>query len=572
MHAKPLRIWRSWRSDFYKNEMRGAPRVYTQDCLREIADAGFTAIWIRGILEQIVKQDVFPEWGRESAAYQRGLRAVIDRADKAGLGVLLYMQAPMGLPENDAFWRRHPHVRGVTYRYDGERISSFCISQPQVRDYLFQGTRALSERLPGLRGIIAITMSEYVQHCYSHYGNPDVPELAIPLGRPTGCKLCDSRQPTEVVLDILRSMHGGLQAAGNGAELIAWNWSWSFLGADAERRIIGSLPRGVTLMADFERGDRKVILGKERVMDEYSLGFPGPSRRFTKSHKSARLHGTRTMAKLQIGTTHELATVPNLPLIGNLYDKARAMRRMGVEDFMGCWNFGNMLTANTVALNRFLTTKRLQPRKQALVAFALDYFPGCNADKVVTAWETFGNAMDSYPFSVPFLYWGPLNYAVAHPIEPGPLNSKPVGPSWMPAVRGDELKETFSNYFTLGEIVKGLGIVSRTWWQGADILQQALGACNAPTAKQEINSVRMAGHCFQSGWNLYRAYRLRRNWKPSHIKALQAVMRNERAHLPDAISIAGADRRMGFHIEPQSQMFDAAGIRKKMERLDRALK
>ncbi len=30
------------------------------------------------------------------------------------------------------------------------------------------------------------------------------------------------------------------------------------------------------------------------------------------------------MTKLQFGTTHELASVPNLPLIGNLYEKAKS--------------------------------------------------------------------------------------------------------------------------------------------------------------------------------------------------------------------------------------------------------
>jgi len=569
---KSLRVWRSPYSDFYKDEILKASRVYTQDYFHKVADAGFTAIWIRGILRDLVKQDVFPEWGTRSGTYQQRLQTMIRRADKAGIRVLLYIQAPRGLPENAAFWRRHPDVRGVTYHYRGDDTSVFCVSHPQVREYLFEGTRALSKSLPDLGGIITITMSEHMQHCYSHYGNPDVPELAIPLGQPTGCSRCDARPPYEVVLDILRSMQGGLQAAGNNAELVAWNWSWSFLGNAAQNRIIAGLPQGVKVMAGFERGDTKIILGKERPMDEYSLSFAGPSKRFVASCKTARRHGKNVMAKLQLGTTHELATVPNLPLIGSLYDKARAMRKMGVKDFMGCWNFGNMLSANTSAFNRFLTAKRLPPKAQALAAFARDYFPGCNAKKVAEAWRVFGRAMDSYPFSIPFLYWGPVNYAVAHPIEPGPLDPVPVGPSWMPAKRGDELKETFTNYFTLSEIIKGLGILTKTWWQGAEIFEGALADCKIPKAQEEINSVRMAGHCFQSGWNLYRAYRLRRSWNRSKFKALKSIMQNERDHLADAAAIAQSDKRMGFHSEPQLQMFTAASIRKKLKRLDTLLK
>ena len=494
---------------------------------------------------------------------------MIRRAEKAGLRVFLYMQTPYALPDTAAFWRRHPDVRGVTYEYRGERNRALCVSHPKVQQYIFEATREVSKRLPALGGVITITMSEHIQHCYSHYGNPDVPELAVPLGQPTGCERCDARQPSDIVLDILRKMHDGLQAAGNGTELIAWNWSWGFFETDPRHsEIIKGLPEGVILMAGFERGGSKVILGKERVIDEYSLSFSGPSQRFKDARRAAGRREVPVMARLQFGTTHELATVPNLPLIGSLYDKAKAMRKMGVGGYMGCWNFGNLLTANTSAFNRFLTAKQLPPKKQALVDFARDYFPGCDAKKVAEAWKLFGEAMDSYPFSIPFLYWGPLNYAVAHPIIPGPLDPEPVGPSWLPAERGDELKESFINYFTMTEIIKGLGILSKTWWQGAERLEDALAGCEAPTAREEINTARMAGHCFQSGWNLYRAYRLRRDWKPSHLKPMHAIMRNERDHLTDAAAIAQADQRMGFHIEPQLQMFTGASIRRKVEALD----
>ena len=47
MAAQPLRIWRSAYSDFYKDELRNAPKAYPVSLLQEIASAGFNAIWIR---------------------------------------------------------------------------------------------------------------------------------------------------------------------------------------------------------------------------------------------------------------------------------------------------------------------------------------------------------------------------------------------------------------------------------------------------------------------------------------------------------------------------------------------
>lgn len=45
-------------------------------------------------------------------------------------------------------------------------------------------------------------------------------------------------------------------------------------------------------------------------------------------------------------------------------------------------------------------------------------------------------------------------------------------------------------------------------------------------------------------------------------------MRNERDHLADAADIAQRDPRMGFHIEPQLQLFYAPRIRAKLAQLD----
>ena len=569
MKKDSFRIWRSSDSDFYKDETLHAAEVYTSDSLRKIADAGFNAVWIRGILRDIAPTRVFPELGRNSAVHIRSLRTVIRRGDRVGIRLFLYLQEPMGMPPEAAFWKRHPETKGITRleTFAGP-MSTMCTSEPQVTAFLRKAAGTLSKRLPGLAGAILITASEYMSHCYSHYPvNPEITFLPDTPKGPLGCPRCARRHPREIVREIIENVHNGFGDAGNGAKVIAWNWSWNVYEKDPQARIINSLPRDVTVQAGFERGDTKVILGKLRTIDEYALSFAGPSRRFLESCKTARGNGMKVMAKLQIGATHELATVPNLPLIGSLYEKVRAMRKHKISSFMGCWNFGNMLTANTAAFNRFLTTKRLPSRRQALVAFARDYFPGCNAQQVAEAWETFGGAMDSYPFCVPFMYHGPLNYAVAHPIEPGPLDKRPVGPSWLPAERGDELKESFGCY-RLSEIIKGLGILTRTWWKGVETFEGALAACKAPAAREEINTARMCGHCFQSGWNLYRAYRLRRNWKASRLKAMLAIMRNERGHLADAAAIAQADKRMGFHIEPQLQMFNASSIRRKLRKLD----
>ena len=562
-----FRIWRSPYTVFHAREPLSVAGVYTPQVLRGIADAGFNAIWVRGILRDMLPSSVFPEFGRQSPDHLRSMRTVIRRGGKAGVRVVLYMQAPFGFPEDHAFWRRHPELRGTTYDFDGSRASAPCLSTAPVREYLREAAERLSRALPELAAVILITASEYVQHCYSHHRPSSEGGECCGMKLVSACPRCASLRPQDLVGDIIRLTHEGFAAAGNGLPLIAWNWSWSFYEPDPQEGILRILPSDVTLLAGFERGGKKKVLGKERVIDEYSLGYAGPSPRFVDSLRAARRRGLRVMAKLQFGTTHELATVPNLPLVGVLYDKAKALRRLRVRGFMGCWNFGNMLTANTAAFLQFMDMKRLPPKPKALRDFAAAYFPGCDAAAVTRAWERFESAMGSYPFSIPFLYYGPLNYALSMPIEPGPSSDKPVGPSWQHVARGDDLADTLGP-FTVDEVIEGLGRLTRGWAKGVEELERGLAGCDAPTAGEELRAAKVIGHCFHSGWNLYRAWRLRKDWKPEHIEPLRAIMRDERAHLAEAIPIVASDRRMGFHPECQRYQFTATALRRKRRRLD----
>lgn len=572
-----LRLWRSPYSNFYVDETLHAAEAYTQDYMTQLAGAGFNAVWVHAYLREVAATKEFPELGRNSEAHLRSLAAVIQRGAQAGVRVFLYMQPPMGMPVNDPFWQRHPEARGVTQGKGAKQTSAMCTSEPKVRAFLYEAAQNLSHRLPELGGVILITASEYLAHCYSHFPTEPDCEFFPDKTETLECPRCAQRQPREIIADVIGSIHDGFQAAGNGAQVIAWNWSWSMYEKDPQEEIVQTLPGDVTLMAGFERGGSKVILGKRRVIDEYALSYPGPSERFVATVEAARRRGMRTIAKLQIDTSHELGVVPNIPVIGNLYEKAQAMRRLGVTSYMGCWNFGNMLTANTAAFTSFMTAEQLPPRTQALEQFARTYFPGCNPTDVLTAWERFADAMDHYPFCIPFLYKAPMTFAVVQPIEPAPLNGGDIGSSWRPMERGDDLGGTFGPY-SLSEIIDGLGALTRIWWQGVAHFESGVAGCKTPAAQEEVNTARMVGHCYHSGWNLYRAYQLRKDWVPAHLAPIQDIMRDELDHLRDPEEIARRDKRMGFHSGsgfpnfPQQYFFTAEQIHTKIEQLEEFLK
>ena len=83
---------------------------------------------------------------------------------------------------------------------------------------------------------------------------------------------------------------------------------------EPQESVIKSLPLEVIIMADFERGGKRITNGHPHVVDEYSLCYVGPSERFKGASAAARRLKHQVFAKLQIGVTHEIATVPHFPV------------------------------------------------------------------------------------------------------------------------------------------------------------------------------------------------------------------------------------------------------------------
>lgn len=595
------RIWRSPWSDFradshdIDDETVTANAVYTDEELTRIATSGFNAIWVHGELHHMAKSSVFPEFGVHAKEHVANMRALIKRAAKHGLKVYVYMQPPLGFAEDDPFWKAHPDVSGTPMQWqraDGSQCTylSMCTSTPQVKKFILESTKRAFKEMSGLAGALLITASEYPSHCYRPYPYAqylaqlegkktdntamgiDVEEVDL-QGKmpPLGCPRCEKRHPSDVITEIIQLVQDGARASNPDAQVVAWNWSWSHQEKDPSPTILKKLPSGVILMADFERGDQKEILGKVRTIDEYSLSFAGPSKRFMGCYNSAKKQNRSMMTKLQLGTTHELATVPNLPLIGNLHEKARQMRKLKINGFMGCWNFGNMATANPAAFNTFLNAPKLAPRDTALRQFAQTYFPGCDAEPVRQAWEKFAEAMGHYPFSIPFIYMSPLNYTLAYPLHSGPLKGVTAGRSWHNDKRGDDLSACLHPY-TVDEVIRGLNGLAKIWKEGATLLEKGLTGSDCETARQERANAWVCYHTWRSGWNTFRVYKLRQKWDESKLPAYQKIIKDELDNLQKALPWVENDSRFGWHSEPQCYLYTAAGIKKKIKQLEKQLK
>lgn len=552
--------------------------AYTGEELEKIKKAGFNGIWVHGLLRHIVRVEPFKELGGESAKHIEALEKLISRSERRGLKVFIHMQPPRSLrADNDFFWNKHPDSGGVEdtawdlHTRTDVRVRRLCTSSAEVKEWLKNGASEMARLLPSLGGITLITASEFGSHCYSRRMKKDPPRWSALIE----CPRCRGREPEDVVAELITLIRDGIREHSAGMEVIAWNWSWKW-NPDSDSKIISQLPRDVVVMADFERGGRKNLLRRPNFfIDEYSLGYSGPSEKFLEVFNAARKRGMRCMSKLQLGTTHELASVVSLPILESLYRKAEFHKKEKVEGFMGCWNFGNVLpSANVAGFNYFLGGKCPDGRKEALESFAEVYMPGCDPGLAVKAWEIFSRAMYYYPFTIAFLYHGPQNHTLGYGeiYRPRELTEKPAGRSWKFDERGDDLSNSYlfhHTQFSLDDIIERLGKLAAAWNEGVEILRASTENCRGRQALDEFGNALICGRIWQSTENTFRVFKLRKDWDDSKKEEFFRIAEDELRILREVLPYVERDPRQGYHAEPHGYMFDAVKINKKISDLER---
>jgi hypothetical protein len=101
------------------------------------------------------------------------------------------------------------------------------------------------------------------------------------------------------------------------------------------------VPEGAEIQYNFESGAIKDQLGRFRNGGDYWLSYVGPAEGFKAFADAGKISGAQIGAKIQVGNSHEVATVPFVPVPGLLYRKYKSMREMGVSTVLQCWYFGN---------------------------------------------------------------------------------------------------------------------------------------------------------------------------------------------------------------------------------------
>ncbi len=589
-----------------------APRLWrvfddhSDEAFAAVAAEGFTGLWVFCELRDLMHSAVFPELNRPGTADRLArLQETITRAAGHGLDVYLYFNDPVSVDVDDPFWQNHPDLRGV------EKWHSYalCTSTPQVQAFFREALESVFSRLTGVAGVLLITACESLTHCWS--------KSATRRGMPgPTCPRCRDREPADLVLELLQTWSEVSRAQPQPFRILAWNWEWAYWYPDPQAEIVSRLPEGVELLLGFEMGGARPWDGRTLYVGEYAFSYVGPGQQFLATRELVRRRGTPVHAKLEFNCTHELCSVPNVPVLQTLHSRFVSLLDLEVDGFLGCWSMGTRLTLNTAALRVFLQDpERYRDRTAFLSALARDYFGLADPAPIVRAWEQFSDAFTHYPFSVALLYHGPHNDAPARVLSLHYAGT-PIGRSWQADPPGDDLAPCLQGFFsdgqswTVAEVIAGFTRLRDGWAAGLrdyaaletlPVAQASKPASPLPVApasrrygaaslrdsgpllhcRQELSVARMIAHQLTSIINVFRHYREQQRLLAEHHltppcdlpadPALLAIMADEIANLRQCLPLVEADPRLGWHQDIHGYKYNGEMIREKIATMEKEL-
>lgn len=554
-----------------RDELADKVDYYPPAYLETLAEEGANALWISIRFRDTVPSRLFPWLAPDADARLAKLNQTVRRCKHYGIRIFVFCIEPEARPLGDVLFTRYPRLKGHAL----EDCAAFCTATSFGKRYLEEAALTLFRRVPDLGGLILIPVGERLTQCAS---------IEQPAGNPgaghCNCPRCRSRDPDVILAETLRALRRGMDQSNPAAELISWPYGqWAMWG---ERRMVESarhVPEGVILQHNFETGGNHMQLGKERPLWDYWLSVAGPSPCFRKAAMAARRNGTRVSAKLQVGCSHEIATVPHMPVPGLLYRKYRAMRDIEVSVAMQSWYFGNNPSLMTKAA-ALLSFDPFPPNEDAFLRQLADLFWGKKATKVAKAWGWFTKAYANYPANHLFGYYGPMHDGITWPLHLLPKN-QPLAPTWRldfpPG--GDYLPDCLSSYFNLDEVLALCRTMAALWKRGCAILNR-LGSDNRLNTEQrhQRDVANAIGMLFESGLAILRFYQLREflvEATPAKarrlLRAMESLVHEEIARRKAMLRYLPRVPDLGFHAEAEGFKITPREISKSIAALGKML-
>ncbi len=480
--------------------------------LDKLARVGINGVWIQAVLNTLAPSAEFPEFGQGCETRLRNLNRLVERAGRYGIRIYLYLNEPRAMGAD--FFRRHPDVRGSSYR----GLWAMCTSVPKVREWIANSLAHVAREVPGIGGFFTISMSENHTNCFSHGG-------AWGTGAPQAgdCPRCSRRKSWEVLTELLNTMRDGIRRTNRRARILHWDWGW---GDALARELIPRLSKDAFLLSVSE-WEAPVDRGVPLRVGEYSISVVGPGPRAVRNWGRARKAGLKAAAKVQFNNTWEIAAVPYIPVPHLILEHCRNLSRRQISALMASWTLGGYPSPNLAAAQAYYWKPR-SSREEILLEVAAARCGEAGAARMVEAWRRFSRAFQEFPYGVHMYliptHHGPANLLRLHELQQPPSMILFPHDAWRKWA-ADYPPEIVQRQFTR---------LAALWAEGLPLLEEVLEEAPAVRRAAVELDLAVAQTCwrhFRSVANQVEFYRLRERLKQGPdetvIRRMQEIARDE---------------------------------------------
>lgn len=525
---------------------------YPDEYLNRLVHDGTNGIWIYTRFKDLLPSDIFPEYGENWERRIAKLRRVVAKCKRYGIKVYVFGVEPAGLTPEMA--KKYPDAIGYLTK---DNNYTLCTHTEKGAAYCIEATQKLLELVPDLGGIIDITDGERFTSCTSAYHYER-------------CPRCSRYPKGKVLAHTVELFREGIRRSGTDAEFISWTYGHRTWEMPDIQDYVASAPVDAMLMENFEDAGYTEQLGKTRQAIDYWLSYVGPSQMYEGAAQKALETGRQMFAKMQVCCSHELATVPYIPVPGILFDKYAAAKRFGVKGVMQCWYFGNYPSLMSKAAGEMSFMDDFSD-KEGFLNHLAGIYCGRQSKEMVRAWSCFAEGYENYPVNIMFSYYGPMHDGVVWDLALQPRNTA-LSRSWqlLDPPDGDRIGECLQSGHTLEEAVTLTERMQRHWQQGMTHLPE-----NAP--QEQKNVAHTLAILLHSGNNILKFYELRTQLLRGAVNAeqilqqMEGIVKEEICNSKATIPLCEKDPRLGYHSEAEGYKFFPEKLRDRIEKLNQLL-
>ena len=539
---------------------------YPEEYLNRLAHDGTNGLWIYTKFSDIIPSEVITEYGQGYEKRIEKLNQVCERCERYGISVYVFAIEPEA-PSAPKVIENHKDLLGTVSGFAEFRklngIRAFCTHTEKGRKYCIDATKKLCELVPKLGGFISITAGERITSCAAEQGNT--------------CPICGHIPRGENLSQTIDCLREGMRLSGSKAEMISWTYGHRMWEKEDILDYVKSAPDDIMLMQNFDDMGYEEQLGRMRQGVDYWLSYPGPSGLFADTAAAAQKYRKHMYAKMQVCCSHEVATLPYIPVPGIIFDKFKGAHAYGVEGVMESWYFGNYPSIMSKAAGELSFCQDFSDKHAFLERLASIYCGRNQAKALASAWECFEAGYRNYPLNIMFSYYGPMHDGVCWELQLKPKNFS-LSRSWllMDKPDGDRIYEALLNGHTLDEAIILAERMRDSFLHGVTLLE------NAMIPKEHLNVIRALTILFTSGTNILTFYRMREGLGGCSstdtaealalLEQMEELVRKEMQLSADMIPLCEADSRLGYHSEAEGYKFFPEKLEHRIQQLENLLK